>query len=401
MRKILKKFLNKIIFAAIILAALYFVYSHNGLIELHWLGYTFYSSVAAIVLLILLVLVLRYVLRTTRKTWGLFFGRYNLKADLAKYTKNLDLSTPVQKEIENSLSKEIRDYKSLQIFSKLNHYIADKEYLKIAKIVKKHRHKTQWRSLLNYIEVKSLLSQGKLDKALQTCRHYLELDSSASWAFLMISQLALRHKLIHYLEFLHDWAQTHRVKAAPLVLDKIYCLINYTLITEQPNTAEFVKRLKHLIKRYPTFTPAYTALAKHYARTGGGTKEAVQLIVKSWYHNITYENTVSCDNLFLLSFKEDLIGQAKNLLNNMHTPAGLDRVRLLLVVLYAAYGDFMNVRTELLQIETKSDYFYKVVQLYVQLKEHYTGVDLNLMLGLASDLAPMSWWNAFSHFAPQ
>lgn len=401
MRKFLKKTINKIIALVVLLVVLYLIYANNGSVELNWLGYRAYTSIFVIACIFAIWFVWRYLMKNTRRWILHWMGRLTFCEELCTYTKNLHFHSDIEKEITLGVCRHIRDYKSFKIFNLLMRSVNSKDIQKLHSLLKKYKKQKQYQHICVYAEVKGLLFSRKAEEAANLCKSYLEIHKHSTWAFLQLCNIVFVYEQDSTLEFIRTWINAHRLRGSQSVLDKLYCLVNYKLLRQTGVTASSLKQVKALIKRYPTFVPSYVLMARYYS-SQNDNEEALKYIVKSWYYNITVENTLMCESFFLLQHRDDLINQARSLIDNAYSEQTKEHRQLLLVFLYAVFQEFMQVRSEFVKIKDTSDPLYKIIKSYINVKEYSSeGYSTDHLSDLMRGRLPHSWWDDFVNPMPQ
>ena len=177
------------------------------------------------------------------------------------------------------------------------------------------------------------------------------------------------------------------------------CCTKVTKKKAKYDDPDFLRFIDMAIQKHPNFIPNYTLKARYLIAKQHSKEEAMEVIAKSWRRFIAPENTLLSEHLFFEEFKDSNMSEALSILKSANSNEEKDLANLLLAVLYAAYGDYMHAKNTMLNVVDKHCNFYRLVAIYLKVKEavpHGTMVDFS---SLGDDILPINWWNRFLYFS--
>lgn len=390
----MKSIIKNLLFILIVVLIFYGLFLYPGSIIISWFGYNIYTNVFAISLIALIVIVIISIIKIWKRAVFLLFNKINFNNTLSEYIQRIELAGSFDKEIQINLINEIKNLKTLKLFSYLNSLMYKQNYNKALKVIRKKEGKNKLESTIGYFKVEICLIKGERQEAINLCKFYLTGKKNISWAFLKLLNITLKENNNENFEFLNSLLVNRKVSLIEPVLQQVVCLINYKLAEQEflDNNTNILKRLNFLIKKYPKFIPAYSLLIK-YLSSVSKNEEAMNTLLTSWNYNIAYENSIVLDSLFVIEKKDILIKSISNLYKSSKED-NKNNLSILKLIVFTAYNDFISAQDTMVNIKNKNTSFYKIASLYQVVNEYNIKEGKKIIIDFANSL-PLNWWNEY------
>ncbi|MGV3278851.1 hypothetical protein ACFX5K_04310 [Rickettsiales bacterium LUAb2] len=391
----MRQFIKKLLFIVFVAVIFYILYLYPGSIVITWYNYQLVSTILALVVAIVGVLILLGIFKYINKIIYNIFSKINLNDTLADYIKYLELTSQFDKEIHLKLITEIENLKTLKFFVRLNELLKRKQYNRVQKLIKAKSNNPKLKNLLNFANIQIMLASNQIKEAADACRVYLSAKNKPAWAFLKLLEISLTYTKddIIQFKFLNALIINKQIELSKTNVDKAYCLINYQIaaLEYKSNPEQSFNTLISLVKRYPNFIPGYNLLLQ-YLLLQNKYKEIKEYIIKSWQYDISYENTILWEPY--LQNEPQLINSKE--IQRLLKDNKLDQNKKLLLqtALHITSNKYLEAREDLQQITDTNTEIYKLVNLYITVKENNITNYQAMIKSFLSSLK-LNWWNDY------
>lgn len=390
----MKSILKSLLFILIVALIFYGLFLYPGTIVISWFGYDIHTNIFAISIIALFIIMLVTVVKIWKRILFLLFNKINFNNTLSEYIQRIELASSFDKEIQLNLLNEIKNLRTLKLFSYLNSLMYKQNFNKVLKVIKKKEGKNKLESIIAYFKVEVHLIKGEIQEAINLCKFYLSSKKNMSWAFLKLLNISLKNNNNEHFEFLNNLLINRKVSLIETVVEQVVCLINYKLAEQEfcSNNDNISKRLNFLIKKYPNFIPAYSLLIK-YLSSASKNEEAINILFLSWSYSVTYENSILLDSLFIIENKDVLIKEINNLYKSSKEN-NKNNLSILKLIVFTAYNDFISAQDSLVNIKSKNTSFFKLANLYEVVNEYNIKEGKEIIVDFANSLF-LNWWNEY------
>lgn len=387
-----------IFYIIIPILVLYWLYTEGSNIEITFGFYKFMASSVVLVLIIIVIFLITFFVKMVKNLFYALFVKIDLSATLADYIKNIEISSQFDKEIHLQLIKNVNDLKTLKMFVRLNELVQKRHFQKALSLIKHKRKNNKLKDLLNYTKVQIMLMGNRVEEAENICRYHLnEGKVLKSWAFLKLLDIFLNNNAKASQFRLLSSLLTHKKNGLDKnSYNKVYCLIHYYIAKMEYNNDVNSAYLSmvNLVKRYPSFIPAYTLIIKHLMSINK-EEEAREYIVKSWGNNITYENTIAISNLLYEEDKDFYKKSVLKLLNSIKSHnTKKDEVLLLSAIVNTIYSNYIDAMDNVHNIKDTDSKLYKLTKLFIYLKENKISSLQDFIKDFANNIK-INWWDEY------